>query len=56
MTLNSNNTVRPASAPTPTATEDPLQAYIRELHEANNRNNTSDEPIRSKDPWIGVLC
>lgn len=56
MTLNSNNTVRPASVPTPTTMEDPLQAYIRELHEANNRNNASGEPVRGKDPWIGIVC
>ena len=56
MTLNSNNTTRPASAPMSSATEDPLQAYIRELHEANNRNSGSDEPVRGKDPWVGRLC
>ena len=56
MTLNSKNSTRPASRSTPTVTEDPLQAYIRELHEANNHDNAADKPVRGKDPWIGLLC
>lgn len=34
--------------------EGPLQAYIRHIHEARTVPNDNDEPVRSKDPWLGV--
>ena len=55
MTLNSHHTVSSGNMRADTTSEAPLQAYIRKLHEANNRHNTSDEPVRGKDPWIGLL-
>ena len=33
--------------------EDPLQAYLRQLHEAGERRN--GEPVRRKDPWAGLV-
>ena len=54
MTLNSHHTARPANGRADITTEAPLQAYVRKLHEANNRHNTTDEPVRCRDPWIGL--
>jgi hypothetical protein len=34
--------------------EAPLQAYVRRLHEQNNRLNPTDEPVRGRDPWNGI--
>lgn len=36
------------------SSEAPLQAYIRQMHEASNLHNDSDEPVRGKDPWNGI--
>lgn len=34
--------------------EGPLQAYIRHLHETTALQNDNDEPVRGRDPWLGV--
>lgn len=35
--------------------EAPLQAYVRQLHESRNRQVSSNEPVRGKDPWLGMV-
>ena len=32
-----------------------LQSYVRHLHETRTRQSADGEPVRGKDPWIGLL-
>ncbi len=50
------------TSPSPNATyahhglaEAPLQAYVRQLHERNARRSPDGEPVRGKDPWLGMV-
>ena len=36
--------------------ESVLQNHIRRLHEANNRAGANGEPVRGKDPWLGLMA
>ena len=36
--------------------ESVLQNHIRRLHEANNHTGANGEPVRGKDPWMGLMA
>ena len=43
---------RPANRP---HSEASLQAYVRHLHENRSRQSGDGEPVRGKDPWLGMV-
>lgn len=32
-----------------------LQAYVRHLHESRSHQTGDGEPVRGKDPWLGMV-
>lgn len=36
--------------------ENVLQNHIRRLHEASDRASANGEPVRGKDPWLGLMA
>ncbi|MEM8972005.1 MAG: hypothetical protein AAGD43_08095 [Pseudomonadota bacterium] len=38
------------------ALESVLQLHIRKLHEAQTHSSSDGEPLRGKDPWLGLMA